>query len=148
MVLCCSAQATTHDTVLREAVHSNLQGCFFIKLNRLQPTLSPDHNHNNASSSPRCLPPEILLLLQSRKSLSLNVNLAHSPSKGKEANKETRSEQRDQLVSEIALSLEHVLMNMNLLNRSLEGVIAVRAIPFSASSAAALQQVDELQLTE
>lgn len=34
--------------------------------------------------------------------------------------------QRDQLVSEIALSLEHVLMNMNVLNRSLEGVIAVR----------------------
>ncbi|RPB07709.1 DASH complex subunit Dad1 [Morchella conica CCBAS932] len=33
--------------------------------------------------------------------------------------------QRDQLVSEIALSLEHVLMNMNVLNRSLEGVIAV-----------------------
>ncbi|CUS14371.1 unnamed protein product [Tuber aestivum] len=34
-------------------------------------------------------------------------------------------QQRDQLISEIALSLEHVLMNMNLLNRSLEGVVAV-----------------------
>lgn len=39
-------------------------------------------------------------------------------------------EQRDELVSEIALSLEHVLMNMNLLNRSLEGVIAVRDLLF------------------
>ncbi|KAL7270720.1 Dolichyl-diphosphooligosaccharide-protein glycosyltransferase subunit dad1 [Rhizina undulata] len=34
-------------------------------------------------------------------------------------------QQRELLISEIALSLEHVLMNMNLLNRSLEGVITV-----------------------
>jgi len=34
-------------------------------------------------------------------------------------------QQREELITEIALSLEHVLMNMNLLNRSLEGVVAV-----------------------
>ncbi|KAK9365808.1 DASH complex subunit Dad1-domain-containing protein [Lipomyces kononenkoae] len=33
--------------------------------------------------------------------------------------------QRDALVAEIAVSLEHVLSNMNTLNRSLEGAIAV-----------------------
>ncbi|KAL0634268.1 Dolichyl-diphosphooligosaccharide-protein glycosyltransferase subunit dad1 [Maublancomyces gigas] len=44
---------------------------------------------------------------------------------GTEPEKSFFEQQRDELVSEIALSLEHVLMNMNLLNRSLEGVIAV-----------------------
>ncbi|MCJ1275877.1 hypothetical protein MMC21_003682 [Puttea exsequens] len=34
-------------------------------------------------------------------------------------------QQRDALVGEIAMSLEHVLQNINKLNRSLEGVIAV-----------------------
>ncbi|EON60901.1 hypothetical protein W97_00111 [Coniosporium apollinis CBS 100218] len=34
-------------------------------------------------------------------------------------------QQRDALVGEIAQSLEHVLQNLNKLNRSLEGVIAV-----------------------
>ncbi|KAF6236106.1 hypothetical protein HO173_005734 [Letharia columbiana] len=34
-------------------------------------------------------------------------------------------QQRDALVGEIAISLENVLQNMNKLNRSLEGVIAV-----------------------
>ncbi|KAL9127684.1 MAG: hypothetical protein Q9217_003482 [Psora testacea] len=34
-------------------------------------------------------------------------------------------QQRDTLVTEIALSLEQVLVNINKLNRSLEGVIAV-----------------------
>ncbi|MCJ1376419.1 hypothetical protein MMC20_007661 [Loxospora ochrophaea] len=34
-------------------------------------------------------------------------------------------QQRDALVGEIAVSLEHVLQNINKLNRSLEGVIAV-----------------------
>ncbi|CAF9942288.1 hypothetical protein IMSHALPRED_003457 [Imshaugia aleurites] len=34
-------------------------------------------------------------------------------------------QQRDALVGEIAVSLENVLQNMNKLNRSLEGVIAV-----------------------
>ncbi|KAI9894621.1 MAG: hypothetical protein M1814_001976 [Vezdaea aestivalis] len=34
-------------------------------------------------------------------------------------------QQRDALVSEIAVSLEHVLQNINKLNRSLEGIIAV-----------------------
>ncbi|KAF2458971.1 DASH complex subunit Dad1, partial [Lineolata rhizophorae] len=33
--------------------------------------------------------------------------------------------QRDELVGEVAMSLEHVLQNINKLNRSLEGVIAV-----------------------
>ncbi|KAK9467858.1 DASH complex subunit Dad1-domain-containing protein [Lipomyces arxii] len=33
--------------------------------------------------------------------------------------------QRDALVAEIAVSLEHVLSNINTLNRSLEGVIVV-----------------------
>ncbi|KAG0635031.1 hypothetical protein HOY80DRAFT_1004668 [Tuber brumale] len=42
-------------------------------------------------------------------------------------------QQRDQLISEIALSLEHVLMNMNLLNRSLEGVVAVSSPPPSST---------------
>jgi len=34
-------------------------------------------------------------------------------------------QQRDQLRSEIALAMEHVLMNMNTLNRNMESIIAV-----------------------
>ncbi|KAL6719430.1 Dolichyl-diphosphooligosaccharide-protein glycosyltransferase subunit dad1 [Lecanora helva] len=39
--------------------------------------------------------------------------------------KSTFYQQREALVGEIAVSLEHVLQNINKLNRSLEGVIAV-----------------------
>jgi DASH complex subunit DAD1 len=35
-------------------------------------------------------------------------------------------QQRDQLRSEIALTMEHLLMNMNTLNRNLESIVAVR----------------------
>ncbi|KAI9862154.1 MAG: hypothetical protein M1813_004929 [Trichoglossum hirsutum] len=35
------------------------------------------------------------------------------------------TQQRDMLIREIAISLEHVLMNINKLNRNLEGVLAV-----------------------
>jgi hypothetical protein len=38
-------------------------------------------------------------------------------------------QQRDQLRSEIALAMEHVLMNMNTLNRNMESIIAVRSPP-------------------
>ena len=38
-------------------------------------------------------------------------------------------QQRDHLRSEIALAMEHVLMNMNTLNRNLESVVAVRRKP-------------------
>ncbi|KAL7265985.1 Dolichyl-diphosphooligosaccharide-protein glycosyltransferase subunit dad1 [Rhizina undulata] len=37
----------------------------------------------------------------------------------------TFEQKRGLLISEIALSLEHVLMNMNLLNMSLEGAIDI-----------------------
>ncbi|KAI9808098.1 MAG: hypothetical protein M1825_004555 [Sarcosagium campestre] len=41
------------------------------------------------------------------------------------AEKSPFEQQRDALVGEIAISMEHVLQNLNKLNRSLEGVIAV-----------------------
>ncbi|KAF8435542.1 DASH complex subunit Dad1-domain-containing protein [Terfezia claveryi] len=42
-----------------------------------------------------------------------------------EAEKSFFELERARLVTEISLSLDHVLMNLNLLNRSLEGVISV-----------------------
>ncbi|MCJ1256932.1 hypothetical protein MMC24_004757 [Lignoscripta atroalba] len=48
-----------------------------------------------------------------------------STSAGPSPEKSYFEQQRDALVGEIAVSLEHVLQNMNKLNRSLEGVIAV-----------------------
>ncbi|KAI9803371.1 MAG: hypothetical protein M1833_000889 [Piccolia ochrophora] len=51
---------------------------------------------------------------------SSSTNVVANPSE-----KSPFEQQRDALVSEIAISLEHVLQNINKLNRSLEGVIAV-----------------------
>ncbi|RPB18578.1 hypothetical protein L211DRAFT_871741 [Terfezia boudieri ATCC MYA-4762] len=46
-------------------------------------------------------------------------------SSGEAAEKSFFELERARLVTEISLSLDHVLMNLNLLNRSLEGVISV-----------------------
>ena len=43
-------------------------------------------------------------------------------------------QQREELLSEIAMSFEHVLANINKLNRSLEAVIAVSCFLYSVPS--------------
>ena len=44
-------------------------------------------------------------------------------------------QQRDHLRSEIALAMEHVLINMNALNRNLESIIAVIELTHATVSA-------------
>lgn len=58
-----------------------------------------------------------------------NTTATMASTNGASNEKSYFEQQRELLVGDVAASLENVLQNMNMLNRSLEGVIAVCSIP-------------------
>lgn len=64
-----------------------------------------------------------------------------APTNGGSGEKTYFEQQRELLVGDVAVSLENVLQNINKLNRSLEGVIAVRLETATHSSAVKLTYV-------
>ncbi|KAF8417078.1 DASH complex subunit Dad1-domain-containing protein [Tirmania nivea] len=55
----------------------------------------------------------------------MSVRRNEGDNSGEAAEKSFFELERARLVTEISLSLDHVLMNLNLLNRSLEGIVSV-----------------------